>query len=96
MKKIQVISKKGCPRCDVLKNWLNDNKIAFEEWHLEDETIKHKLLDDPKFIDKFCDIDGCMVYTPVMRIDDTGEYIFKELFSQIGLRSDFIKQKLQI
>jgi len=96
MKKIQVISKKGCPRCDTLKNWLKDNKIPFEEWKLEDEHVKHKLLDDPKFIQQFCDVDGCMVYTPVMRIDETGEYIFKELFNQRGVRSNFMKEKPQI
>ena len=96
MKTIQVISKIGCPRCEDLKAWLRENTIPFEEWKLEDPAVTKHLLEDPKFTQTFCDIDGCMVYTPVLRIDETGEYYFKELFNQMGLRIPFLKQKLDM
>jgi hypothetical protein len=85
-----VISKENCPRCDTLKKWLKEKNIIYEEWPIEKEEIKHKLLHDPKFIQTFCDVDGCMVYTPVIRFEDTGEYYFKELFNQIGIRDKFV------
>lgn len=96
MKKIQVISKENCPRCTQLKDWLKNNSIAYEEWKLSDESVKSKLLDDPKFTQTFCDVGGCMVYTPVIRIDDTGKYVFKELFNQVGVREKFVKELLEI
>jgi hypothetical protein len=96
MKTIQIISKVGCHRCEDLKTWLNENKISFVEWKLEDPLITKRLLDDPKFVQKFCDIDGCMVYTPVLRIEETGDYYFKELFNQMGLRLSFLKKILDI
>ncbi len=92
VKKIQVISKAGCHKCDDLKAWLKKNNVKFDEWSLEDAKVKNKLLSDEKFITRFCDIDGCMVYTPVVRLDETGEYYFKELFGVSGLRVDAIKK----
>lgn len=91
-KKFQVISKQDCHKCEDLKAWLKKNDVAYEEWSISDEKVKHKLLHDEKFIQNFCDIDGCMVYTPVVRIDATGEYFFKELFGISGLREDAIKK----
>ena len=96
MKKFEVISKIGCSRCEMLKNWLKQNKISYDEWKLEDEKVKSKLLNDPKFIKNFCDIDGCMVYTPVIHLTDSGEYFFKELFNQTGVRASFLKEKLEL
>ena len=91
-----VISKPACSKCEALKEWLGKNNVKFEEWSLADEEVKQRLISDEKFTEKFCDVDGCMVYTPVIRLDDTGEYYFKELFNQSGLRVDEIKKILSI
>ena len=91
-----VISKSGCHKCDDLKAWLKKGNIKFDEWSLEDKDVKQKLVGDPKFTEKFCDIDGCMVYTPVIRLSKTGDYFFKELFNQSGLRVDAVKKVLKI
>ena len=80
MKKIQVVSKENCSRCDILKDWLNENKVPFSEWPVNNQEIQHKLLHDAQFTDNFCDIEGCKVYTPLLRIDDSGEYYSKHLF----------------
>ena len=86
----QVISKPGCHKCEDLKAWLTKNNVKFEEWSLESDEVKQKLVGDPKFTEKFCNIDGCMVYTPVIRLSDTGDYYFKEIFNQSGLRRIFL------
>jgi len=91
-----VITKAGCHKCEDLKAWLKKNNIKHDEWSLEDEVVKKKLISDPKFTDKFCDIDGCMVYTPVIRLAKSGDYYFKELFNQSGLRIDAIKKIFKI
>ena len=96
MKNFTVISKKNCSKCEDLKAWLKEEGISYEEWSLEEEEVKHKLLGDEKFIQRFCDIDGCMVYTPVIRLEDTGEYYFKELFGISGLRPTFNKKLLEL
>jgi len=91
-----VISKSGCHKCDDLKAWLKKGNIKFDEWSLEDSDVKQILFGDPKSTEKFCDIDGCMVYTPVIRLSKTGDYFFKELFNQSGLRVDAVKKVLKI
>ena len=75
---------------------MNQNGIEYEEWKIEDEEVQHKLLDDPKFTDAFCDLQGCIVHTPVLHIDENDEYYYKELFNQAGVRASFIKKKLEI
>jgi len=92
----QVISKPGCHKCEDLKAWLTENDIKFDELSLENDEVKQKLVGDPKFVEKFCTIDGCMVYTPVIRLSDTGDYYFKELFNQSGLRVDAVKKILKL
>jgi hypothetical protein len=96
MKKFQVITKQGCPKCETLKSWLKSKKIQFEELAIEDEKVTSKLLIDPKFIQNFCDIEGCTVYTPLIHLDETGIYYFKELFGINGLREQYIKKLLDI
>ncbi len=96
MKQFQIISKPNCSRCEQLKQWLKQENLPYEEWSLDDPDIKIRLLDDDKFVEKFCDIDGCMVYTPVMRINDTGEYITNQIFGIDGVRGKYIKEVLGI
>jgi hypothetical protein len=95
MKKIQVVSKKNCNRCEILKDWLNENDVPFSEWSVGNEKIQQKLLHDAKFTNQFCDIEGCKIFTPLLRIDDTGTYYSKHLFGIDGLRVDFIKEKIE-
>ncbi len=96
MKTFQIISKNHCPRCTQLKEWIKDQDLPFEEWHIEDDPVTQKLMNDPELTQTFCDIDGCMVYTPVIRIEETGKYYFKQLFNQMGIREKFVKDLLEI
>ena len=79
MKPIQILTKHGCEDCKVLKQFLNSEKIPFEELSLEQKTVQNKLLDDPKFKFKFCEIESCLPHTPAIRNPETGEYFFKGL-----------------
>jgi glutaredoxin len=96
MKKFQVVSKQNCPHCKTLKDWLKKENIAYEEWAIESNQTKERLLGDQKFTKTFCDVDGCMVYTPVIRIDKSGEYIYKDLFTHEGLDTKKIKKLIEL
>ncbi len=92
MKKFVVISKKDCPKCDDLKKWLKAKNAAYEEWKIEDQKVVQKLVADPGFIQTFCNIEGCVVYTPVIYVPDEKKYYFKELFGIKGLREKEVTQ----
>lgn len=96
MKKFSIITKKNCAKCALLKTWLKDKQINYEEWKVEDKEVADRLVHDEKFIQNFCDIEGCTVYTPVIHLNETGEYFFKQLFGINGLREDYIKSLLDI
>ena len=78
MKSFSVITKKNCSKCVDLKDWLKESQVQYEEWSVEDKQIVDKLLHNEGFIQTFCDIEGCTVYTPVIHVD--GKFYFKELF----------------
>ena len=71
------------------------NKIEFIEEYLEDQNIVNKLLKDPKFVEVFCDEQGCIAYTPIVRINETGDYIYEELFGLDGLQEKYVKNLLE-
>jgi len=85
-----LITKEGCPRCHELKTWLDENNVSYVEKDINDEEFVHQLLHDENFLGTFCDADGCIVNTPVVMYK--GKYIFKELFSQMGLREKEAKK----
>jgi hypothetical protein len=50
----------------------------------------HELLHDDNFLKTFCDVDGCIVNTPV--VIHKGKYWFKELWGISGLREKEAKK----
>ena len=94
MKKIQVITNEESENCELLKSWLKQHRAKFEEWHIEDSDVKKKLLDDDNFNQRFCDIAGCSASTPVIRVDDTGEYIFENLFDSDGIIDETVVKRI--
>lgn len=96
MKEFQVITKKNCSKCAKLKDWFKDKGIEWTEWSVEDEEVVDKLLKDEAFIENFCDIEGCTVYTPLIHLEEDGKYYFKELFGIDGLREAYIKKLLDL
>jgi hypothetical protein len=99
MKKIQLITKIDCNRCDLVKKWLEKHNVPFEEWKIEDRKHVDFLLNDPLFLEKFDDpmsLDGVPLPTPAIRMVDTGDYYSKEIFGIFELREDFLKKILEI
>ena len=96
LKKFQLITKKGCSKCRLVKEWLEHNNISILEWPIEEEWVADKLLKDPNFIQNFCDIESCTIYTPVIRLEETGQYYYKDLFGISGLRENYLKKLLDI
>ncbi|MFO7797897.1 MAG: glutaredoxin domain-containing protein [Promethearchaeati archaeon] len=79
-----IITKEDCHRCAELKEWLKENDVKYVEEDINEEKFVNQLLQDKNFLKTFCDEDECIVNTPVVIQD--GNYYFKELFSQTGLR----------
>jgi hypothetical protein len=92
MKKIQVITRPDSEKCNQLKAWLGKNKIKYTEWSIDDSDVKRKLLDDDKYTTEYCDLEGCMSKLPMIRLDDTGEYIIEGLFNNEKLQVDAVKK----
>ncbi len=96
MKTFQIITQPNCLKCNILKEWLDDLNVHFEEWDIEDKKIVDQLLKDPIFDAKYVYIGGCDLPTPAIHIDETGEYFAKELFGIDGIRKDFIKKIIDL
>ena len=94
MKEFSVITKDHCSKCVDLKSWLKEKEVKFDEWSVENQKVVDKLLHNEEFIQTFCDIEGCTVYTPVIHAD--GKFYFKELFGIDGLRKEFITKLLDL
>ncbi len=88
MKKIQVIGVLDTKKVKELTAFLKKNKVLHAFWSIDDSDVKRKLLDDDKFTGKYCDIAGCMSRLPMIRLDDTGEYIVDGLFKNDVLQAD--------
>ncbi len=91
-----MITKDNCPKCDDLKEWLAEKNIEYKTLKIEDEHTTHQLLADEIFIDTFCDVDGCTVYTPIIYIPEDQKYYFKELFGISGLREKQVAKILEL
>lgn len=85
-----VISKEGCPRCEILKEWLDKKKVNYTERDIEDDKFVKELVADPKFIQTFCDSEGCIVNTPAVK--HKGKYWFRELWTEDGLNEKKAKK----
>ena len=78
MKKFSLLIKPGCKNCEFIYQYLKSQDVIFEEWNVEDEVIKKRLMNDPKFNQNFCDVEECYSSLPAIRLNDTGEYYFGE------------------
>ena len=79
MRKFALLIKPGCQNCEHVSKYLR-SKVgnAYEEWNVEDEVIIQRLMNDPKFQNKFCDVEECYTSLPAIRLADTGDYYYSE------------------
>jgi hypothetical protein len=92
MKKLQVIGVPDSKKLKDLTTFLKKYKVNHAFWSIDDSDVKRKLLDDDKFTEKYCDLAGCMSKLPMIRLDDTGEYIVDGLFKDDVLQVDAAKK----
>ncbi len=92
MKKIQIIGVPNSKKVDELSAFLKKHKAKYSLWSIDDNDVKRKLLDDNKFTEKYCDIAGCTSKLPMIRLDDTGDYIVDGLFKNDVLQVDIVKK----
>ncbi len=92
MKKIQVIGIPNSKKTAKLSAFLRKNKVSYTFWSVDDSDVKRKLLDDYKFTEKYCDMISCMSSLPIIRLDDTGEYITDGLFKDDVLQVDVARK----
>ena len=92
MKKIQIIGIPDSKKVKDLTTFLKIKKVNPAFWSIDDSDVKRKLLDDEKFTEKYCDIDGCKSKLPMIRLDDTGEYIVDGLFKDDVLQVDAVRK----
>ncbi|NMC03805.1 MAG: hypothetical protein GYA24_01275 [Candidatus Lokiarchaeota archaeon] len=92
MTKVQVIGIPNSKKVKELVAFLKKNKINHAIWSIDDSDIKRKLLDDSKFTEKYCDLAGCMSKLPMLRIDETGEYVVDGLFKNDALQDEVARK----
>jgi len=78
MKKFALLTKPGCKNCEFVYSYLKSKSADFDEWNVESDIIIERLMKDPKFTKKFCDVEECYSSLPAIRLADTGDYYFGE------------------
>ena len=89
-----IYTKKKCPRCAALKQFLDKNKVFYLEKDVEDKLIMNELLTYQEIINEFCDDKQCIVLTPVINID--GKFMHNEFFGVGGVNKKKAKEILGI
>ena len=96
MKDFEIITKKHCGRCDILKRWFRENGISYREAQVDSLEVPQNLLNDSKFRDKFCTSDKCKFLVPLLHLTESGEYYHKYMFGIDGIRTKFIRDLLEV
>ncbi len=96
MKDFEIITKKHCGRCDILKRWFRENGISYREFQVDSLEVPQQLLKDSHFRDKFCTNDKCKFFVPLLHLTQSGEYFHKYMFGIDGIRTKFIRDLLEV
>ncbi|MHA2000913.1 MAG: hypothetical protein ACTSVU_02340 [Promethearchaeota archaeon] len=96
MKDFEIITKKHCGRCDLLKRWFRENGISYTETPVDSLEVPQNLLNDSKFRNKFCTSDKCKFFVPLLHLTESGEYFHKYMFGIDGIRTKFIRDLLEV
>ena len=79
---ITVYTKENCSRCDALKAFLTKHNIPYKEKNINNQEVVKELLTSEYVIKNFCDESGCIVITPIVKLD--GAWMHKEFFDING------------
>ena len=79
---VTVYTKENCSRCGALKVFLDRHNIVFKEKDILNEEVAAELLSSEYIRKHFCDEKGCIVITPIVKLD--GSWMYKEFFDING------------
>ena len=91
---VTVYTKENCERCEALKNYLDENSIPYIEKNVENPQVGQELLQSEYITNNFCDERGCIVITPIVKIDGTWKH--KEFFDANGFSEERARKIFQI
>lgn len=79
MKKIQIITNRNDQRTKLLKRWLKQNKVKYEEWSIHDSKVREILLNSSEFTKNYCEVDDCIIDLPAIHVEETDKYYFVDV-----------------
>ena len=77
-----VYTKENCSRCEALKAFLDKHNIPYKEKDTLNQEVTRELLESEYIVEHFCDEKGCIVITPIVKLD--GTWMYKEFFDVNG------------
>lgn len=77
-----VYAKENCSRCEALKAFLDKHNIPYKEKDILNQEVTRELLGSEYIVKHFCDEKGCIVITPIVKLD--GTWMYKEFFDVNG------------
>ncbi|MBN1801478.1 MAG: hypothetical protein JW891_08230 [Candidatus Lokiarchaeota archaeon] len=83
--KFKIITKEYCPHSKMLKEWLSDKSIYWEEIDYMDPLLEASVLKDDEFTSNYCEIGGCVENTPII-VKNGKEYYYSEIWNE-GMQS---------
>ncbi|MFX1398925.1 MAG: hypothetical protein ACFFAS_17985 [Promethearchaeota archaeon] len=83
--KFKIITKEHCQQSKILKEWLADKTLYWEEIDYMDSSLENSVLKDENFTSNYCEIGGCVENTPIV-IKNEKEYFYSELWNE-GMQS---------
>ena len=80
--KFKIITKEFCPQSKILKDWLADKTLYWEEIDYMDPSLEKTVLEDDNFTKNHCEIGGCVENTPIIVKNDK-EYFYNEIWDEM-------------
>ncbi len=79
--KFKIITKEFCPQSKILKEWLSDKTVYWEEIDYRDSILDDSVMKDSTFTGNYCEIGGCIETTPII-IKNDSEYYHGEIWER--------------
>lgn len=87
---IAIYTRKDCSRCDALKAFLDKHNIPYKEKDVLNQEAARELLASEYVVENFCDKSGCVVITPIVKVN--GTWMHKEFFDIKGFSESRAKK----
>ena len=97
MASFKIITRKGCPFCKKLKEWLADKSVDYTEIDEFDPALEEVVKNDENFATRYCDMSQCVDSTPII-IKNDKDYYYGEIwdFQTGAIREEKAKRIFEI